>query len=749
MTFLEVCNIRECLPFKGPAHEAFVNPPPPPNLESSGKGESQEHPLTNEDFRKLMMTPRSSSATPNISISATKLETASKLLFSDQLNLENRKQKKTYYAQLKKQEENMLAELAKKYRDRAKERRDGKVEDGQGGGGGGGGGSGGGGGGGGGGSGGGGGGGGGPGGGADMESLGATAGIRLGIDAAERRRQMIQNSKFLGGDMEHTHLVKGLDYALLQKVRSEITHKESEDFELEEALKDSNPKDKEEEPEEQILFRTRHARSIHRQLFKNKFPERNDNFLPGRMAYIIELDDDFAESDIPTTLMRSKTDCPHMESQTTLTTNDIVINKLTQILSYLRSGIRNNKKLKKKDKGKLRDDDDKIMKTGNENISIYDDIGEYNPSSRNRDSRENRDKDKSKDRHKSYFDNPNDYDKLCPSLSNYHHPIPADMPRFDARLLACYTSSRPWGGQVAKVDALQFDFEMNYVFLRCDIFFLTHGPTDQNYVFYFENHQAPETADAVEDSDDEVDYSKMDMGNKKGPIGRWDFDTQEEYSDYMSNKEALPKAAFQYGVKMADGRKTRRAGTGKKDEKAELDREWQKISQQVGCYGSPFFPVLCLSRTIGIAHSRPFLDIMVPRCLRHPTKSLDIDQELNSVDLIVTNLRKKAAVVSGAAIKTDDAAALSDDDAALSDIDAALSDAEAALSDDDLALPDDEMVDDEDIDDEEIDDEDDVDAAIDTELEGSAEAAIDAEMEGSGAAAAVDIFFENVEGVEL
>lgn len=55
------------------------------------------------------------------------------------------------------------------------------------------------------------------------------------------------------------------------------------------------------------------AKSIYRQLFKNKFPERNENFLPGRMAYIIELDDDYAESDIPTTLMRSKTDCPNME----------------------------------------------------------------------------------------------------------------------------------------------------------------------------------------------------------------------------------------------------------------------------------------------------------------------------------------------------------------------------------------------------------------------------------------------------
>ena len=34
--------------------------------------------------------------------------------------------------------------------------------------------------------------------------------VKGNFDAAERRRQMIQESKFLGGDMEHTHLVKGL-----------------------------------------------------------------------------------------------------------------------------------------------------------------------------------------------------------------------------------------------------------------------------------------------------------------------------------------------------------------------------------------------------------------------------------------------------------------------------------------------------------------------------------------------------------
>lgn len=50
-----------------------------------------------------------------------------------------------------------------------------------------------------------------------------------------------------------------------------------------------------------------------------------------------------------------------------------------------------------------------------------------------------------------------------------------------------------------------------------------------------------EMVDATGDSDDEVDFTKMDQGNKKGPVGRWDFDTQEAYSDYMSQREALPK----------------------------------------------------------------------------------------------------------------------------------------------------------------------------------------------------------------
>ena len=38
----------------------------------------------------------------------------------------------------------------------------------------------------------------------------------------QQHRLSIAQSKYLGGDIEHTHLVKGLDYALLQKMRSEL-----------------------------------------------------------------------------------------------------------------------------------------------------------------------------------------------------------------------------------------------------------------------------------------------------------------------------------------------------------------------------------------------------------------------------------------------------------------------------------------------------------------------------------------------
>ena len=357
---------------------------------------------------------------------------------------DERKKKKNYYAKLKRSEDDKLAELASKYRDRAKERRDGGE------------------------------------GSRPDDTAGAYRYKRLefsffiiieffknfvlnfravapdtkgNFDAAERRRQMIQESKFLGGDMEHTHLVKGLDFALLQKVRSEIINiervgeiadmsKEKEDevpaveettnkmlkpnrAERRQAKKESSSsattttttattkKDEAKEvkidnDENKITCKTVMAKNIVRSVFNVDASEKNELFYPGRMAYIVELEEDVADTsnvtDVPTTIIRSKADIQEANPQAlSNSTNDIVINKLTQILSYLRAGKTNKKK--KKDRyinetiDKSSENPNKIPSKAVDDVPIYDDIGDYRPNLNKKErGGDRRDRDRDRDR---------------------------------------------------------------------------------------------------------------------------------------------------------------------------------------------------------------------------------------------------------------------------------------------------------------------------------------------------------------
>lgn len=511
--------------------------------------------MTNDDFRKMLMTPRvqQTSATPLI-IPAQKdvPKTPSAPPQSDKSDA--RRKKKNFYAALKKQEDTKLQELSEKYRDRARERRDNANPDYQ-----------------------------------NAETPGhansayrAVPDTKSVFDAAERRKRIIQESKYLGGDMEHTHLVKGLDYALLQKVRSEIVTKEQEqEKEMEREVEEMELKEREKE-EEKILnepeFKSVMAKNINNVVVSTRTRQivRNELFLPGRMAYVIDLDDENNETDIPTTLMRSKAEIPlhQMETQT-LSTNDIVINKLSQILCYLRAG--RGRKNKKRDKDKnFMDNEEPVSKpqtsSGAVGESIYDDIGEYKPerndkgkerdkkdrkekpggrrnepgrSDRDRDrgnkEPDRRDRDRNRDRRerseeKEEAPKPRNYFGTAKDEDDFHVAAPPP-PKISSNLLTKFANEPE--GYAECYPGLQ---EMN---------------------------------DAIDDSDDEADYTKMDTGNKK-TRSRFDFETQEEYSDYMNAKEALPKAAFQFGVKMQDGRKSRKH-KNEKSEKAELDREWQKI----------------------------------------------------------------------------------------------------------------------------------------------------------------------------
>ncbi|XP_071124419.1 protein Red-like [Mytilus edulis] len=582
------------MPEKGDS-EVFSNPLPPENHHYSDD-EDEGHPLTNDDFRKMMMTPRgpgpaakqqhhhqqnqqhqqhSSVPKKHSSSSSNTILELPKDNEDDDAGTRRRK-KKIYYAKLKRMEEEKQKELEEKYRDRARERRDGHNKDYE-----------------------------------ETEIVSTTADyravapdVKAGENYAERRKQVIQESKYLGGDMEHTHLVKGLDFALLEKVRAEISNKEKED---EEAMETAVTQKKEEKPEEtgpKIEFRTKMARNIYKTLFQSRLPERNELFLPKRMAYVVDLEDEYADSDVPTTIIRSKADCPTVDSTTTLTTNDIVINKLTQILSYLRQGRRESKKLKKKEKGKLKEEEKAKLTGGDDNI--YNDIGDYVPTynkvqdkkDRKKDRRDDdRDKGRDRDRQRERGDDRRDRDRDRHGdrrdkgdrdrrdrdrrdrdrdredrrkKTYFEKPVEEDEDQKQGQSATQVVQSinekfKSFAGMVEE----EKEKEKGSTKLQKLKGKIDHYGYDECYPGEWQMQ------DTLDDSDDEVDYSKMDQGNKKGPVGRWDFDTQEEYSDYMSNKEALPKAAFQYGVKMADGRKTRRAGP--KDEKAELDKQWQKI----------------------------------------------------------------------------------------------------------------------------------------------------------------------------
>ena len=86
--------------------EPFSNPVAPQGFIQPHKPEPAQ-PLTNDDFRKLLFTPRpGSSATPAASLGGKKSVTLD----------DNKKKKKKLYATFKKQEDETLSELAKKYR---------------------------------------------------------------------------------------------------------------------------------------------------------------------------------------------------------------------------------------------------------------------------------------------------------------------------------------------------------------------------------------------------------------------------------------------------------------------------------------------------------------------------------------------------------------------------------------------------------------------------------------------------------
>ncbi|ULU08065.1 hypothetical protein L3Y34_019266 [Caenorhabditis briggsae] len=391
---------------------------------------------------------------------------------------------------------------------------------------------------------------------------------RTAQDQADLRKQAILESKYLGGDLEHTHLVKGLDYSLLNKVRSEMNEDDEEDNDNDvEALEmKKKPEGASSLTQElaQSHSENRMVRSLHRVLFKNEVPLRNDLFAKGRMAYVVELEDE--ETDIPTTLLRSLHDLPRAESAQSIQANSLIISKLAHVLSHLRA----EPKKKKKDEFRAPTSSGTVS-SAPKGDSIYDDLDEYVPSRKARDSRDSRDHRDNRDRRddrdrRRERSRSRDRDRYFEKTANSRREEEQkrrEQQRERERAEKERQKEREREREAEKAkerERKRKEMEASSGYDEC----YPGGLVEMGGAW---------------DSDEEADYSKMDSGAKKNQaVNRWDFDTEEEYATYMEGREALPKAAYQYGVKNGEGGRKNKKQSAVSEAK-KLDRELNEINK--------------------------------------------------------------------------------------------------------------------------------------------------------------------------
>lgn len=138
----------------------------------------------------------------------------------------------------------------------------------------------------------------------------------------------LADSKYLGGDLEHTHLVKGLDFSLLSKMRTELNKQVRHDEVKEQREKAKNKK----RTFETILAKqVWHAAVDTLHPHHTTFAKRMENmgkaislgqrirgaptvFLPGRMAFEFDTGLELGHQDIPRIVFSAKEDAPAVDN---------------------------------------------------------------------------------------------------------------------------------------------------------------------------------------------------------------------------------------------------------------------------------------------------------------------------------------------------------------------------------------------------------------------------------------------------
>ncbi|KAF9931589.1 hypothetical protein BGZ65_004820 [Modicella reniformis] len=183
---------------------------------------------------------------------------------------------------------------------------------------------------------------------------------------------LYEQSKYLGGDREHTHLVKGLDYTLLNKVRQEEMDQDMEEVTDLDTVFDSVEKAAAKSDtiaaaaaaaaavtlDEQVPeMGSALVRNIYKYAIEEpakKPPKVNEMFMPGRTVFVFEVPitskskrsksgvvEDSNPFAVPTVVVRSRADVDQHQAGTVENPEaDMVMKKVMNILQSIRTGER-------------------------------------------------------------------------------------------------------------------------------------------------------------------------------------------------------------------------------------------------------------------------------------------------------------------------------------------------------------------------------------------------------------------------
>ncbi|SPQ98243.1 unnamed protein product (mitochondrion) [Plasmodiophora brassicae] len=166
-------------------------------------------------------------------------------------------------------------------------------------------------------------------------------------------------NKYMGGDAERAHMVKGLDYLLLERSREAILKEEEERLEdamsaaVDATVPFSTPAlaktPSQTPPAPGVRFRSALARRLYDRIVRETSAERaamesSQAFLPGRMMYEFDTDA-LSHSALPTILRRAKEDCPTAPELVRVELSEDLRSKLKTAMEFVRSGQRPARKV--------------------------------------------------------------------------------------------------------------------------------------------------------------------------------------------------------------------------------------------------------------------------------------------------------------------------------------------------------------------------------------------------------------------